>query len=196
MAVIAYGCAVPVFDDSVRGTHAEDFQLLRSGHLHFYRHRWARDRLLADLDALGYELITVDLASRGAPDAIHGAVISAVPDWPEGYGQSTWLGFGDGLTDHLLHTAREQVVLLLTNWDQAYGDPQAEASTLLDLLARVAPWHLLFGRRLICLIETDNPDFELPLGEEYVGWNPHEWLYPHRLGERIPPWIVSENGNR
>jgi hypothetical protein len=38
------------------------------------------------------------------------------------------------------------------------GDVRA----LLDLLASAARWHLLFGRRLIRLIETDEPDLQLP----------------------------------
>jgi hypothetical protein len=46
--------AVPMFDDSVRGSHPEDYLLLHAGHLHLFRHRWAHDRLVADLSRLGY----------------------------------------------------------------------------------------------------------------------------------------------
>ncbi|HEY0696583.1 MAG TPA: hypothetical protein VGD43_02100 [Micromonospora sp.] len=185
---------MPVFDDSVRGTHPEDYQLLQHGPLHFYRHRWARERLLVDLEALGYEPIEVDLGSCRDPGAVRRAVIQAVPGWPTGYGEGTWAGFADGLTDHLLHADRQQVVLVLTGWGTAYRADSTEALVLLDLLAGVARWHLLFGRRLICLVETDDPHLELPgLGGEQVGWNRHEWLYPHRMGSRIPPWIEPDS---
>jgi hypothetical protein len=174
---------VPVFDDSVRRTHPADFELLNGGHLHFFRHRWALDRLHTDLGALGYALLTVDLASCETPDALRGAVAAAVPGWPEG------LRLGDGLTDHLLDADRPQVVLTVTGWDRAHRTLGTEAWRLLDLLAHAARWHLLFGRRLIVLIETSDPDADVAVGTEHIGWNRHEWLLKHRTGERIPPWI-------
>jgi hypothetical protein len=63
---------------------------------------------------------------------------------------------------------------------------------LLEHLASIARWHLLFGRRLICLVETIDPDLELPpLGAEHGAWNRHDWLLAHRTGARLPPWISS-----
>ncbi|GAA2887637.1 hypothetical protein Acy02nite_82370 [Actinoplanes cyaneus] len=181
---------MPAFDDSVRGTHPEDYQLLINGHVHFYRHRWALDRLQADLGSLGYVLITADLSSCKDPNAVRKAVISATPGWPEGYGRGSWAGFIDGLTDHLLNADRHQVVLTLACWGQAHRTRGTEAWALLDHLAGAGRWHLLFGRQLICLIENDDPDLELPaFGAEYAGWNRHEWFDRHRRGEIVPPWI-------
>lgn len=63
---------------------------------------------------------------------------------------------------------------------------------LVDERARFGRWHLLFGRRLIVLVVTDNPHLELGVvGGENVGWNPHEQLLAHRDGSRLPPWIAA-----
>jgi hypothetical protein len=171
--------------------------LLNSGHLHMYRHRWARDRLVADLTSSGYPMIGVDLSTCVDADTVRDAFIAAVPDWPAGYGRGSWAGFNDGLTDHLLHRERPLVVVVITGFDRCYSRGPDDSLALLDLLAGVARWHLLFGRRLICLIETDDPDLSLPtLGAEHVGWNRHEWLIAHRTGARHPPWIAQSNEDR
>ena len=56
--------ATPIFDDAARGTHAEDHVLLHHGHLHLCRHARARDRLVTDLQVLGYVVFAVNLAVR------------------------------------------------------------------------------------------------------------------------------------
>ncbi|WP_309113125.1 barstar family protein [Saccharothrix sp.] len=178
------------FDDDVWGTHPEDFQLLTHGHLHLFRNEWALSRLAADLAGLGYEVVEVDTASCDSADALRAAVIGAIDDWPSDYGRDSWPGFTDGLTDHLLTTGRPLVVLVLKGLDQVRRKDGASTHTLLDLLASIARWHLLFGRRLICLIHTDDIDLDPgPLGGEHPRWNRHEFLLVHRTDERRPPWL-------
>jgi hypothetical protein len=104
----------------------------------------------------------VDFTACANADDVCNAVIQAVPGWLAGYGLKTSAGFMDGLTDHLLHPRRPLVVLVLT----ALPDLSAAAGTtpalvLLDHLASVARWHLLFRRWLICLVETTDPELEL-----------------------------------
>jgi Barstar (barnase inhibitor) len=116
-----------------------------------------------------------------------------VPEWRTGYGANNWAAFTDGLTDYLLTGARPHRALVLRGFD-AYRrhDPDTMA-ILIDQLARLGRWHLLFGRRLICLVLTDDVNLELgPVGGEHVGWNRHEWLLVHRNGSRIPPWITAD----
>ncbi|HET9139784.1 hypothetical protein [Actinophytocola sp.] len=180
-----------VFDDAVRGTHPEDFQLLHFGHLHLFRHAWALSRLVTDLAELGYEVVEVEAASCDDADSLRDAVIAAIDGWPSGYGRGTWPGFADGLTDYLLTAERPLLVLVLKGLDQVRGKDEACVRDLLDLLASIAPWHLLFGRRLICLIETDDTELDTGvLGGERPGWTRHEFRLVYRTGERLPPWIT------
>lgn len=180
-----------VFNDDVQGTHPEDYQLLHCGHLHLFRHSWALSRLVTDLAGLGYDVVEVDTASCDGADSLRDAVIGAIDDWPSDYGRGSWPGFNDGLMDYLLTAQRQLVVLVLKGLDQARGHDDACVLTLLDLLASIARWHLLFGRRLICLIETDDTELDIgELGGERPAWNRHEFRLDHRRGERTPPWVT------
>jgi hypothetical protein len=184
---------VPIFDEADRGRHPEDYELLHYGHAHLYRNEWARDRLINDLQALGYVCVTVDLTRCVNSNDLRGAFIASVPGWPPDYGLTTWPGFTDGLTDYLLSPEREQVVLDLRGFDQPLAVEGTEVWVLLDLLVSIGRWHLLFGRRLICLVQTDRPDLDpLRLGGEDVRWSRHEFLLVHRAGARIPPWIAKQ----
>nr|WP_157529139.1 hypothetical protein [Kibdelosporangium sp. MJ126-NF4] len=179
------------FEDDVRGTHPEDFQLLHHGHLHLFRHAWALSRLVTDLASLGYEVVEVDAASCDSADSLRDAVIGTIDDWPADHGRGSWPGFNDGLMDYLLTAEHPLVVLVLKGLDQARRKDEASVLVLLDLLAAIARWHLLFGRRLICLIETDETELDTgELGGERPGWSRHEFRLAHRTGERLPPWIT------
>ncbi|MGW4214381.1 barstar family protein [Lentzea sp. NPDC004789] len=181
-----------MFDDDVRGSHPEDFQLLHNGHVHLFRHPWALSRLVTDLAALGYEIVEVDVAACADADGLRAAVIAAVAEWPDGYGHGSWPGFRDGLTDHLLTAGRPLVVLVLKGLDGVRRADEESVRILLDLVASIGRWHLLFGRRLICLVETGDVELDTgPLGGEPAGWSRHEFLLVHRTGERLPPWITS-----
>ncbi|HYQ69420.1 hypothetical protein [Actinophytocola sp.] len=181
---------VAVNDNSRRG-HPEDFQLLHYGHLHLFRHAWALSRLVADLSGLGYVVAEVDVTSCDGTDSLRDAVIGAVDEWPGDYGRGSWPGFNDGPMDYLLDAERPLVVLVQNGLDHVRGKHEVSVLTLLDLLASIARWHLLFGRRLICLIETDDIEFDIGvLGGERPGWSRHEFRLVHRAGERLPPWIT------
>ena len=54
---------------------------------------------------------------------------------------------------------------------------------LLEVLARSSRWWLLFGRRLIVLLRTDDPDFVPPaVGATTPEWNGREWFTAAREG--------------
>ncbi|ANZ41933.1 hypothetical protein BBK82_44380 [Lentzea guizhouensis] len=91
--------------------------------------------------------------------------------------------------DHLLTAEHPLVILVLKGVDRARD--QTSVHALLDDLASIARWHLLSGRRFLCLVETDDTEFSTPTpGGEQPSWNRHEWLLRHRNGERVLPWIT------
>jgi hypothetical protein len=52
---------------------------------------------------------------------------------------------------------------------------------VLDILADATRTNLLFGRRLLTLLQSRNPALELPpVGATSVKWNPKEWLNAQR----------------
>jgi hypothetical protein len=189
-SLVGYRAGVGVFDDSGHGASGEDFALLQNGHVHLVRHAWARGRLLDDLTALGYAVAVADLGGCASPGDLRATVIAAVPGWPEGYGAGNWDAFVDGLSDHLLDHAHPRRVVVLDGFDAYLERDPHNAHLLLEVMARAGRWHLLFGRRLICLVMTDDPHLDLgTVGAQPVGWNRHEWLLAHRDGTTPPPWI-------
>jgi hypothetical protein len=145
---------------------------------------------VTDLAELGYEVIEVDAASCDGADSLRDAMIAAIDAWPSDYGRGSWPGFNDGLMDYLLTAENPLVVVVLKGLDQVRGKDETSVLALLDHLASIARWHLLFGRRLICLIETDDIELDTGvLGGEQPRWSRHEFRLAHRTGERLPPWI-------
>jgi predicted enzyme related to lactoylglutathione lyase len=126
-----------------------------------------------------------------------GTLVASPPVAPGGSDLCfVWPGTVEEAVARLRHyqVAVEQcplVVLVLKGLDQVRGKDEASVLALLDLLASIARWHLLFGRRLICLVETGDIDLDTGvLGGERPGWSRHEFLLAHRTGERLPPWIT------
>ena len=73
-------------------------------------------------------------------------------------------------------------VIVLDNY-QAYQALGHRPDVLLDVLARASRQWLLFGRRLIVLLRTDNPDFVPPVvGATTPEWNGREWFTAARKG--------------
>jgi len=182
---------VPVFDDSVFTHQPDDYFLLRDGHVHLFRHDWARERLVADLAALGYLIVTADVAACRDAEDVRRAVIGAVPGWPAGGEEEDDRAvFRDALDDHLPDDDHPQIALVLTGFDALDATVRGDVVELLDDVAAAGRRHLLFGRRLLCLVGTAQLDLDLPrLGGELAGWNRHEWLRAHRSGSERPAWI-------
>jgi barstar (barnase inhibitor) len=68
----------------------------------------------------------------------------------------------------------------------AKAQPQL-AQTILDSIESTSRRFLLTGRRLIALVQSDDPRIRFErVGAMPVTWNPREWLDSDRLGSRGP----------
>ncbi len=73
------------------------------------------------------------------------------------------------------------LVLVLRRFDVFASCQRETAQGVLDVLADNARRFLLFGRRLLVLVQSDDPRISLePVGATVVGWNPKEWLNEDR----------------
>nr|WP_171783993.1 barstar family protein [Isoptericola halotolerans] len=73
------------------------------------------------------------------------------------------------------------LALVLTGYDSFAATEPVAAQALADPFADQSRTALLFGHRLICLLQSDNPRFDLaPVGAQAVAWNPAEWLDSQR----------------
>ncbi len=56
------------------------------------------------------------------------------------------------------------------------------AQQALDIVATTAWRYLLLGRRLVALVQSDDPNITFgPVGAHPVMWNPREWLNKDRV---------------
>jgi hypothetical protein len=68
-------------------------------------------------------------------------------------------------------------VVVLERFDQLYSRTPEWAWTFLDIFASQSRRHLLFGERLLVLLQSDDPRLLVrPVGACPVGWNRREWL--------------------
>ncbi|MGE3272420.1 MAG: hypothetical protein AB7P40_26970, partial [Chloroflexota bacterium] len=84
------------------------------------------------------------------------------------------------------------VALILHSYDLFCTGFQQAALAILDIIEDGSRWHLLFGRRLVALVQTDDPELEFErVGARPVTWNRREWLRAQRGLPPRPP-IASE----
>src|ERR1700756_5527355 len=80
------------------------------------------------------------------------------------------------------------LVLVLRRYDQFAkavqidtADARSFAEIVLHVFARAVRYHLLFGHRLIIVVQSDNPRIRFDnLAPVFADWNPREWLAQNR----------------
>jgi Barstar (barnase inhibitor) len=139
---------------------------------------------VAALRAHGYQIVSVDASSWTADDRMHAAIADALA-FPDYYGRNL-----DALNDCLRDVidgeygwARDGagLVLVFTGYHVFAAHRPRSAQLVLDIIASRARGALLLGRRLICLVQSDDPAIEFdPVGAQPVAWNDREWPAANR----------------
>ncbi len=161
-------------DDDPSAWQRLDLRLLQNGPIAMY---WKPAILVEDLGwfaANHYAIDRLDCSTWADRELAHTALATAFK-FPDYYGRNL-----DALNDCMsdLEVPEEGGrVIALEHFDvpaKALGD---FAYVLLDIIASIAHGKLLFGRRLIALVQSDDPALGFPpVGAHAVGWNPREWL--------------------
>lgn len=143
----------------------------------FWRHE-VLATVLEELSSRGYQIVTLN-ASLWSTDAdLHQSVATAL-DFPGYYGRNL-----SALDDCLGDVAERRygwlpgasgLVLVLTGYDKFSRTSPRTAQILLDTVASQSRSASLFGGRLICLVQSDDPAISFsPLGAVPALWNEHE----------------------
>lgn len=167
------------FDPSVLVDGGADraFALARSGPVVLFHRHEVLDAEADRLRERGYVVARGDCAAWRGLDEQHDALVTAL-GLPEHYGRNL-----DALADCLSDVAVDAVadgvpgtVLVLTGWAVWWRREPDAARGLLDVLAHAAHEALLLGHVLLVLLQSDDPDLQVPpVGARTVGWNPSEW---------------------
>ena len=175
------------FDARADLTQDRGFRLMVNSSVTLY---WKR-HLLADttawLSAHGYQVTSLDAAAWSTEHDLHRDIAAAL-DFPGYYGHNL-----HALKDCMRDVVGQDygwapnttgLVLVFTGYDAFAARCPGAAHLVLDILADQSRSAALFGRRLICLVQSDDPDIRFaPVGATSVGWNDAEWLNSTRRAE-------------
>ena len=153
---------------------ADDFHLLKNGPATLYHRQEVLDDTVATLAGLGYLVHRFD-ARAWVTRADFAAAVKDELDFP-GYFGGNLDAFDDCLRDvaafeYGADRDSAGTVLVFTGYDTFTArDPRA-AQSILDIIAGNARLGLLYGHRMICLVQSDDPDLRFaPVGATPVEW--------------------------
>jgi hypothetical protein len=145
-----------------------DFHLIKNGPVTLYRRREILDETTAWLAADGYQIVPLEAGAWTTQADFHRDVRTAL-DFPGYYGDNL-----DAFNDCLREVAMYEygasrtatgTVLVLTGYDAFARREPRVAAVILDLFAKAARWGMLFGHRMLCLVQSDDPDISFdPVG--------------------------------
>lgn len=99
--------------------------------------------------------------------------------FPEYYGENLD-AFEDCLED-MFNQDYRGLVLVFRNFDQLVEQDRSSSEALLDIIACASREWLVEGHKLICLIQSNDPNLHFPeLGGISPGWNGEEWFNKDR----------------
>lgn len=163
-----------------------DWIILRDGGTALY---WRSEVLAYDLawfETQGYSLLSFDTSEWNSEADMH-ASLKAKLSFPDYYGNNLD-ALNECILEDLVVPDSAGLVLTFHHYDKfVKAFPQigqmetSLAETLLDILNRAVRYHMLFGRRLIILIQSDDPRISFGrIGGALALWNYREWLNSSR----------------
>jgi RNAse (barnase) inhibitor barstar len=151
-----------------------DWKILQNGWASLY---WKDEILNGDLIWLRkekFEVVIFDCSSWRQIEKIHMALKKQL-HFPDYYGENL-NALNDCLSDLQINDNGTAIVFEHFQFiDKNY------AHQLLDVFANNARQHMLFGKKLLTLIQVDDPKYHIdPIGACPVLWNNLEWLNKNR----------------
>ena len=175
-----------IFSPNEDNEQRRDWTILRDGGVALYWRPEALNKDLGWLDANGYNIVEFDAAGWNSEEQMHDSLRSGL-SFPYYY-EKNLSALDDCLANELAVPDSEGVALVFHHYDQfakthQTGDPSEKglAEVVLHILARAVRYHLLFGRRLLILVQSDDPTICFDdLAGVSAHWNPREWLNKNR----------------
>jgi RNAse (barnase) inhibitor barstar len=169
---------VATFTDDPSEFQRLDWRLLQNGPVVLYLRRDVLEPDLAWLQEHHYEVKWLDCLAWSDERSMHLAMASTL-SFPDYYGMNL-NALNDCVSD-LGIPAEGGLVLVFSRFDAFSSRHEDAAQGVLDILAGNARRFLLFGRRLLILVQSDDPRVCFaPVGATAVNWNPKEWLDRNR----------------
>jgi RNAse (barnase) inhibitor barstar len=169
-----------IFTSDEANEQHRDCAILRDGGVALY---WRPEALKTDLNWLesnGYNIIEFDASRWNSAEQMHDSLRSAL-SFPYYYGRNLD-ALDECMCDDVAVPDTGGVALVFNHYDHfasldRAGDPNEKplAESVLRILARAVRYHMLFGRRLLILLQSDDPRIRFDdLAGISASWNPRE----------------------
>lgn len=145
----------------------------------FYR-RQVLDETCARLAEQGYQVTALNASAWSEEADMHQAIAAAF-EFPSYYGRNL-NALNDCLRDVITHeygwdASTTGLALVLVGYDAFASACPRQAQVLLNIVADRSRETSLYGGRMMCLVQSDNPRLQFdPVGATPVLWNNAEWL--------------------
>lgn len=155
-----------------------DLRILQNGPVVLYFRSKILSEDIAWLQNEGYLIDDFDCTKWHSESDFHNDVATRLA-FPDYYGHNL-NAFNDCITDLDVPDGGGRAIVVRRFDLFAQKEPRV-AQDILDIMAS-ASWHsILFGRRLLTLVQSDNPRIAFdPVGARPAIWNPREWLNKNR----------------
>lgn len=151
-----------------------DWRLLQNGPISMYLRSVVLEDDIAWLAEHAYQIDRLDCSGWRDVQTAHTALAETLA-FPDYYGRNL-----DALDDCMrdLEVSDEGGrVIVLERFDVPATAISDFAYVVLDIVASSARDKLLFGRRMLALVQSNDPTLGFPpVGATSVTWNPREWL--------------------
>jgi hypothetical protein len=178
---------VVAFDPRADLRQDRAFRLMVNTWVTLYWNRQVLAETTAWFSGHGYQVTSLNAMAWSTEDDLH-RDIAAVLDFPGYYGRNL-----DALNDCMRDVVSQDygwapnttgLVLVFTGYDAFAARCGRTAQVVLDILADQCRSAALVGRRLICLVQSDDPSIRFaPVGATPVLWNDAEFLDSTRRSE-------------
>jgi len=170
---------VATWDPDAETTHPVDFRLVHNTFVTMFWRSSLLDETVDWLRSHAYDVVEFD-AGPWASAADMFADVADGLDFPEYFGRNL-----DALNDCMRdvasgdygwHADATGLVIVLRAFDTFAAVDRRTAQFMLDIFADQARCAILIGNRIMCLVQSDDPQLAFePVGAMPVMWNDAEW---------------------
>ncbi|NYT96255.1 barstar family protein [Salinispora sp. H7-4] len=164
------------------------FRLVAPSYVRLFWRTSVLDTVVATLREQGYQVVRLDASTWPSEADLHRDIAAAL-HFPDYYGHNL-NALNDCLSDVVTYdygTTPDAtgLVLVFTGYDTFSRHCPRTAQVVLDIIADQARAAALFGHRVCCLVQSNDPAIRFePVGATPVTWNDAEWLDSTRQQDR------------
>lgn len=180
-----YVLRVATWDPEAETTHPVDYRLVHNTFVTMFWRSSILDEKIDWLRSHSYRVVEFHADSWSSAADMHEDVATALR-FPDYFGRNL-----DALNDCMTDVASGDygwdagaetgLVIVLRAFDAFTEVDRRTAQIMLDILANQARCAILIGHRIICLVQSNDPQLAFePVGAMPVMWNDAEWLNSKR----------------